>query len=248
MIFINRRRMLNNKIIKDPSKYWYVEKYVYGVLKETVEVALGSGTTFGSIDSGVEGDTFYGWSINSTSTKSTFNATTTYKNTVAIVKNNLDAENTLKIYAIYKYTELTSTSSTSKVSTTSHAKLVVSRTGTAIFGGYYKSISGESSQSSSPTEYYSSTSLAGRAYINSDPVTGTVNTGNGNTTTIRAKVNEGDIIELNGQYDDNSHPISHGTYVDIYMHCVECTVPHYTTKTSYRVEYNIEGITKPPIG
>lgn len=219
--------MLNNKIIKDPSKYWYIEKYVYGKLVETVEVPLNTGIAFGSIDSGVEGDTFYGWSINSTSTKSTFNATTLYKNTTTNVKNNLDAENTLKIYAIYKYTELTSTSSTSKVSTTSHAKLVVSRTGTAIFGGYYKSIRGESSQSSSPTEYYSSLTLPGRAKINGVPVTGTVinpgtgtvdndvNTGNGNTTTIRAKVNEGDIIELHGDYNDNSHPLSSGTYVDI---------------------------------
>lgn len=106
MIFVNRRRILKNSgIVKDPTKYWYIEKYVYGKLKETVEVPLGTGTTFKAIDSGYSDDTFYGWSINSTSTKRTFNATTTYKNTTTNVKKYLDDENTLKIYAIYKYSE-----------------------------------------------------------------------------------------------------------------------------------------------
>ena len=106
MIFVNRRRIIQNSgIAKDPTKYWYIEKYVYGKLKETVEVPLGTGTTFGSIDSGYSDDTFYGWSISSTSTKRTFTATTKYKNTTTAVKNALDSENTLKIYAIYKYTE-----------------------------------------------------------------------------------------------------------------------------------------------
>ena len=106
MIFINRKRIIqNSEIIKDPTKYWYIEKYVYGKLKETVEVPLGTGTTFKAIDSGYSDDTFYGWSINSTSTTRKFTATTTYKNTTTAVKNNLDDTNTLKIYAIYKYTE-----------------------------------------------------------------------------------------------------------------------------------------------
>ena len=41
MIFVNRRRILKNEsgIVKDPTKYWYIEKYVYGKLKETVEEA-----------------------------------------------------------------------------------------------------------------------------------------------------------------------------------------------------------------
>ena len=106
MIFVNRRRIIQNSgIVKDPTKYWYIEKYVYGKLKETVEVPLGTGTTFGTMDSGYNDDTFSGWSINSTSTKKTFNATTKYKNTTTDVKKNLDNTNTLKIYAIYKYTE-----------------------------------------------------------------------------------------------------------------------------------------------
>ena len=88
MIFLNRKRTpLKQKTEKDPSKYWYVEKYVYGVLKETVEIPLGTGTKFTAIESGYEDDTFYGWSKASTSTTRTFTATTTYKNTTTSVKN-----------------------------------------------------------------------------------------------------------------------------------------------------------------
>lgn len=106
MIFVNRHRIIQNSgVVKDPTKYWYIEKYVYGKLKEIVEIPLGTGTTFKAIDSGYSDDTFYGWSINSTSTTRKFTATTTYKNTTSAVKNNLDDTNTLKIYAIYKYTE-----------------------------------------------------------------------------------------------------------------------------------------------
>ena len=104
MIFLNRRRTpLKQEATKDPSKYWYVEKYVYGVLKDTVEIPLGTGTKFTAIESGYDDDTFYGWSIGSTSTSSTFNTTSTYKNTTTSVKKYLDSENTIKLYAVYKY-------------------------------------------------------------------------------------------------------------------------------------------------
>ena len=104
MIFLNRRRTpLKQEAAKDPSKYWYVEKYVYGELKETVEVPLGTGTKFTAIESGYDDDMFYGWSKTSTSTTRTFNTTTSYKNTTTTVKNLLDSENTLKIYAVYSY-------------------------------------------------------------------------------------------------------------------------------------------------
>lgn len=106
MIFLNRRRTIistDAPIIKDPSKYWYVEKYVYGVLKETVEIPLGTGTKFTAIESGYDDDTFYGWSKTSTSTIKTFNTTTSYKNTTTAVKNLLDSDNTIKLYAVYKY-------------------------------------------------------------------------------------------------------------------------------------------------
>ena len=63
MIFLNRRRSPNR--IKNPSKYWYIEKYVYGELKETIEVPLGTSIKFEGIDSGYSDDTFYGWSVNS---------------------------------------------------------------------------------------------------------------------------------------------------------------------------------------
>lgn len=99
-------------VYKDPSQYWYIEKYVYGVLKEIIEIALGAGTTFSAIDSGYDDDTFYGWSISNTSTTRTFTNTTTYKNTTTAVKNALDDENTLKIYAIYKYTSIETKSTT----------------------------------------------------------------------------------------------------------------------------------------
>lgn len=104
MIFLNRRRTpLKQEATKDPSKYWYVEKYVYGELKETVEVPLGTGAKFTAIESDYDDDTFYNWSIDSTITTPKFNATSTYKNTTAIVKKYLDSENTIKLYAIYKY-------------------------------------------------------------------------------------------------------------------------------------------------
>lgn len=103
MIFVNRHRIIQNSgVIKDPTKYWYIEKYVYGVLKETVEVPLRTSTTFSAIDSGYVDDTFYGWSISSTSILKTFNNNSSYSNTTANVKNNLDSENTLKIYAVYE--------------------------------------------------------------------------------------------------------------------------------------------------
>ena len=111
MIFLNRRRTpLTKEIVKDPSKYWYVEKYVYGGLKETVEVALGEGITFTEVDSGYADDLFNGWNGTGTATSSTFNTTTTYKNTTTSIKNKLDSENTLKIYAVYKYATKTATS------------------------------------------------------------------------------------------------------------------------------------------
>lgn len=104
MIFVNRHRIIqNSEVVKDPTKYWYIEKYVYGVLKETLEIPLGTSTKFTSIDSGYSDDSFYGWSISSTSTARTFTNTASYSNTTAAVKNNLDENNTLKIYAIYAY-------------------------------------------------------------------------------------------------------------------------------------------------
>lgn len=108
MIFVNRHRIIQNSgVIKDPTKYWYIEKYVYGVLKETVEVPLRTSTTFSAIDSGYVDDIFYGWSISSTSTSRTFTDTASYSNTTSTVKSYLDSENTIKIYAIYQYATVT---------------------------------------------------------------------------------------------------------------------------------------------
>lgn len=106
MIFLNRRRTIistDGPIVKDPSKYWYVEKYVYGELKETVEIPLKTSSKFGMIESGYNDDTFCGWSGSSTSTTISFNKNSSYSNTNTTVKKNLDSENTLKIYAVYRY-------------------------------------------------------------------------------------------------------------------------------------------------
>ena len=106
MIFMNRRRIKQNSgIVKDPTKYWYIEKYVYGKLKETAEIPLGTKYTFGSLESGYEDDTFYGWTRDSTSTSRNYQSTSSYNNTSTYIKKYIDDENTLKVYAIYKYTE-----------------------------------------------------------------------------------------------------------------------------------------------
>ena len=230
MIFVNRRRIKQNSgIVKDPTKYWYIEKYVYGVLKETVEIALGSGTTFGSIDSGYSDDTFYGWSVSSTSTTRTFTSTNTYKNTTTAVKNNLDSENTLKIYAIYKYTETTWSVSNSKVYTDGELELEVYEDGNAIFGGYV--ITPGSATSSPIFESLTFSSFSAgipRATIDGVPVTGTVNTHNGSTTITKAVV-AGQIIKMLGGIATVSGVNK--------IHRIECTVPHWveSKSTKYRV-------------
>ena len=231
MIFVNRRRIKQNSgIVKDPTKYWYIEKYVYGVLKETVEIALGTGTTFGTMDSGYSDDTFHGWSISSTSTTRKFTATTTYKNTTTAVKNNLDSENTLKIYAIYKYTETTWSVSNSKVYTDGELELEVYEDGNAIFGGYV--ITPGSATSSAIFESLTFSSFSAgipRATIDGVPVTGTVYTYNSDTTTITKAVVAGQIIKMFG-----------GIKTEIGVsktYRIECTVPHWveSKSTKYRV-------------
>ena len=234
MIFVNRRRIKQNSgIVKDPTKYWYIEKYVYGVLKETVEIPLGTSTTFGSIDSGYSDDTFYGWSVSSTSTKRTFTSTSSYKNTTTAVKNNLDSENTLKIYAIYKYTETTWSISNSTVESPNlETEIEVSEDGTAVFGGL--SIT-PGSATSDPT--YTSITLPSIDYyakIDGINISGTVfyspysAAGIGDGTKISKSVSTGQIITIKG----------YATGTKTYY--VNCTVPHWEEKTStkYRVTRN----------
>ena len=234
MIFVNRRRIKQNSgVVKDPTKYWYIEKYVYGKLKETVEVPLGTGTTFGTMDSGYSDDTFYGWSIDSTSTTRKFTATTTYKNTITAVKNNLDSENTLKIYAIYTDTETTWSVSNSKVQTDGELEgaleLEVYEDGNAIFGGY---VITPGSATSSPIfeslTFNSSGVNIPSATIDGVPVTGTVNTYNGSTTITKAVV-AGQIIKMLGGI------ITQVGVSKTYR--IECTVPHWveSKSTKYRV-------------
>ena len=231
MIFVNRRRIIQNSgIVKDPTKYWYIEKYVYGVLKETVEIALGSGTTFGSIDSGYSDDTFYGWSVSSTSTTRTFTSTSSYKNTTTNVKNNLDDTNTLKIYAVYSYTTTSWSTSNNEVDTVNEIEIEVSEDGTAVFGGYWVIPANSTTQAAQygSITLHSSNSYGYYAKIDDTYVTGTVfhskSNGVGDGTTISKSVLAGQIITMQGK---TGSPIYH----------VNCTVPHWveSTSTKYRV-------------
>ena len=222
MIFVNRKRIFSG-IIKDPTKYWYIEKYVYGVLKETVEVPLRTSTTFSAIDSGNSSDTFYGWSVSSTSTTRTFTNTTSYSNTTTAVKNNLDENNTLKIYAVYSYstTEISNAMVTSSKDSTT---INVAKSGTAVFGGYHIYVNGPLGAS-----FSSVTLSSANAKINSTAVTGTAwDYGPNNTgTTVSKTVRAGDTIWIK-----TIHTSSGKTYDD---DIVTCTVPHYATVTKYRV-------------
>ena len=139
MIFLNRRRTIistDAPIIKDPSKYWYVEKYIYGELKETVEIPLGTGTKFTGIESGYEDDWFEGWSKSSTSTTRTFNITTSYKNTTTSVKNLLDSDNTIKLYGVYRYNTRTTKNSSSMSGNTTW-KYIAQEDSTLTLSGKY---------------------------------------------------------------------------------------------------------------
>lgn len=221
MIFINRKRI--NNAGKDTSKFWYVEKYVYGVLKETVEIPLGTSTTFSSISSGNSSDTFYGWSISSTSTTRTFTNTTSYSNTTTNVKNNLDENNTLKIYAVYSYS-VTEISNDMITSSKDGTTINVAKSGTAVFGGYFIHVKGGSG-----AHFSSATLSSENAKINSTAVTGTVwDYGPSNTgTTISETVRAGDTIWIKTIYTSSGR--------DSYSNIVTCTVPHYATVTKYRV-------------
>ena len=227
MIFVNRRRIIQNSgIVKDPTKYWYIEKYVYGKLKETVEVPLGTGTTFGSIDSGYSDDTFFGWSISSSSTKKTFTATTKYKNTTTNVKNNLDAKNTLKIYAIYKYVENKLTIKTIS-STNDEISITISDdVATAWFYGnvYTVNTMHDLTLKEDHSAYY--------AKVNNTYITGTLGRSADNTT-VYDTYYAGDVIKIKGNTTDidiGPGIIGHNTVT------VACDYEYVSSSTKYRVE------------
>lgn len=225
MIFVNRRRIIQNSgIVKDPTKYWYIEKYVYGKLKETVEVPLGTGTTFGSIDSGYSDDTFSGWSINSTSTTRTFNATSTYKNTTTNVKNNLDAEKTLKIYAVYKYVEYEWRKG-SISSTNDEISITIKDDGA--FACFYGE---ENTPSSSNILTLTEDHSAYYAKVNNTYITGTLGR-SADDTDIYDTYYAGDVIKIKG----NTSDIGQGGIGHIIV-TVGCTYEEMIPFTKYRVE------------
>ena len=226
MIFVNRRRIKQNSgIVKDPTKYWYIEKYVYGKLKETVEVPLGTGTTFGTMDSGYSDDTFSGWSINSTSTKRTFNATTKYKNTTTEVKNNLDAEKTLKIYAVYKYVKYERQIKT--ISSTNDEKSITISDDVAtawFYGNVYTVNTMRDLTLTNNTDYY--------AKVNNTYITGTLGRSADNTT-VYDTYYAGDVIKIKGYTSDidlGHGNIGHNTVT------VACDYEYISSSTKYRVE------------
>ena len=192
-------------------------------LKETLEIPLGTSTTFSSISSGNSSDTFCGWSISSTSTTRTFTNTTSYSNTTTNVKNNLDENNTLKIYAVYSYS-VTEISNDIITSSKDGTTINVAKSGTAVFGGYHLYV-----DASSGASFGSVTLSSANAKINSFAVTGTVwDDGLNNTgTTVSKTVRAGDTIWIKTIYTSSGRTSNS----DI----VTCTVPHYATVTKYRV-------------
>ena len=227
MIFVNRRRIIQNSgIVKDPTKYWYIEKYVYGKLKETVEVPLGTGTTFGSIDSGYSDDTFFGWSISSTSTKRTFIATTKYKNTTTDVKKNLDAENTLKIYAIYKYTKYEWRKR--PISSTNDEISITIKDDGAFACFYGEANTPNSSNRLTLTEDHSDY----YAKVNNTYITGTLGR-SADDTDIYDTYYAGDVIKIKGSTSDID--MGQGGIGHIIVK-VACTYEEMEPFTKYRVE------------
>lgn len=232
MIFVNRRRIKQNSgIVKDPTKYWYIEKYVYGKLKETIEVPLGTGTTFGTMDSGYSDDTFYGWSKSSTSTTRTFTAATTYKNTTTAVKNALDSENTLKIYAIYSYPSVETINSFIESRNSTAYSITFQSDGTAIFYGFHSTVSSGATSGTATT--LKSDGTAPYAKIGSTYVTGTLNSTRNSATTVTGtyitkNVTSGQKVTVLGTSVGNQSGFQ-------YMDLIGCVYNYTGTTTKYRV-------------
>ena len=227
MIFLNRRRSPNR--IKNPSKYWYVEKYVYGELKETVEVPLGTSTTFSAIDSGYDDDTFYGWSVSGTNTTISFNNTSSYSNTTDAVKNNLDENNVLRIYAVYRYYTSGTTyisksavpSSTSQDNHVSYSgRYKAAGNGTLTVSGY---VYYEHGDSSGITRGYGSVSVS---------VNGTSYSANKDAS-CSVSINTGDVVEyyISGYYQGGSV----GGMAESYITISSSVVLYDLSYPSYRV-------------
>ena len=190
MIFINRKRMIGT--IKDPSKYWYVEKYVYGELKETIEVPLRTSIKFTAIKSPRLNDLFSGWSVINTSTTTIYNENTYYKNTSSNIASHLDSNNTLKIYAVYRYSNNTVYNISDSVQHTNPAErsgiYISSDYGKLTIGGYinYEDFS---ATSSTPTQLTKYTNVS----CNVNTSSYRVNTKTGSSKTVN--IIPGDVIK-----------------------------------------------------
>lgn len=242
VFYKNPQLLLNTTFQKDPTKYWYVEKYVHGNLVETIEVELGTGTAFGKTSSRQNPtDTFYGWSLNQDSTSSSFNSTTTYKNTATKVKSSLDENKTLKIYAIFKYQEktigqtietfkstVTGADETETITfsvtalkdgdysiTASHKNITITSNGS---GGYTSSSSDEKESWGYGGNYANTLKVAGKTQPGGfSPITGTIKSG--------------EVIEGTGKFKYTSPtPTSSGTV----QKTISVTYPGWVTTTKYR--------------
>lgn len=234
MIFINRKRIKNNQ--KDVSKYWYVEKYVYGILKETVEIPLGTGIAFESIDSGYNDDKFYGWSLKSDSTSATFNSTSTYSNTTNAVKKNLDENNTLRLYAVYSYIQdvVTQKVVDKTAEKDSRGNITCTITVTdAVIGSTYAAtqnnptnISQGSTNTPNGTQYYPKVSMGAPVQVTSGTATSSTISVRYNGTSESARI-------LTGMASATSTP----TYSNVVVYS-SCHLSYYYLKTTtkFRVE------------
>lgn len=247
MIFLNRKRTAsNNELIKDPTQYWYVEKYVYGILKETIEVPLGTSIKFEAIESGYDDDVFYGWSSSNTSVSRAFTDTASYADTSAAIKNNLDENNTLKIYAIYYYNTTTIASLGGKVlstdvsgpsTTTKSFEYLVIDSGTLSLSGYIeKKVETISSGkvTSSTTTYSTSTITLHRQNKSQNY---SVNTNSESSVSISVQKQDRLFFNVSGGISTNINNSGNGTvtYTSQYtfLNGVLC---YDLTSKKYRVE------------
>lgn len=246
MIFLNRQKTVsNNELIKDPTQYWYVEKYVYGVLKETIEVPLGTGIKFEAIESGYDDDVFYGWSSSNTSVSRTFSDTTLYADTLTAIKNNLDENNTLKIYAIYYYNTITTASLGGKILSTdvgtnyanrSYEYLVID-SGTLTLSGYIenKVETFSSGKTTSSTTSYSASTIT--LYRQNKPQNYSVNTNSGSSLSIPVQKQDRLLFNISGGVSVNINSSGNGTVIYTSQYTSLAGVLCYNlTSRKYRVE------------
>lgn len=246
MIFLNRQRTVsNNELIKDPTQYWYVEKYVYGVLKETIEVPLGTGIRFETIESGYDDDVFCGWSSSNISVSVAFTSINLYADTSTVIKNNLDENNTLKIYAIYYYNTITmaslggrilSTDVGTNFTTRSYEYLVID-SGTLTLSGYIEKKVETFSSGNAVSSTTSNSASTITLYRQNKPQNYSVNTNSGSSLSIPVQKQDRLLFNISGGVSVSINSSGSGTvtYTSQYTSLAGVLCYDLTSK-KYRVE------------